>query len=132
MLLVLRDDGFDLREFPDLVSDGLGIGPREWTMTATADVWHAGNDGGAFLDGNESSLVFGMAGLTAVWTLGFGFGPNGFGVRMFGGRRLGRVGGILADFGFKFDDACVEKFDLSSLPLNDGTDRHGEGSQNVR
>jgi hypothetical protein len=132
MLLILGDEGLDLGEFPDLVSDGLGVGPGECRPAVAAGVRHAGDDSGAVFDGNEGSLVFGVAGLPTVGPLGLGLGSYGLGVRMFGGGRLGRVGGILAEFGFKFSDAGGETFNLSGLPLNEGEDCRWKGSQDIR
>ncbi len=91
-----------------------------------------GDDRGAVFDGNESSLVFGMTGLTAARPLGLGLGSNGLGVRVFGGGWLGRVGGVFANFGFEFSDACREAFDLSGLPLNESEDGRWEGRQDIR
>jgi hypothetical protein len=132
MLLILGDDGLDLREFPNLMADGLAINSGERLAATATGIWHTGDDGHAVLDRDESPLVFGMTGLTAVWTLGLGLGSNGFGVRVFGGRWFGGVGGVFADFGFEFSDACVEPFDLSGLPLNEGNYCRGEGSQDIR
>ena len=84
------------------------------------------------MDGNEGSLVFGVAGLITVGPLGLGLGSFGLGVRVFGGGRLGRVGGILAEPGFEFRDACTEPLDLRGLPLNEGDDCRWEGSQDIR
>jgi len=94
--------------------------------------WHTGDNSHAVLDRNESSLVLIVTGLTTVWTLGLGFGSDGLGVRVCGGRWLGGVGGVFAEFGFEFSDACVESLDLSGLPLNEGEDCRWEGSQDIR
>jgi len=123
MLLIFGDDRLDLGEFPDLVADGLEIRSVERFPAATAGYWHTGDDRGAVFDGNEGSLVFGMTGLATARTLGLGLGSYGLGVRMFGGRWLGGIGGVFADFGFEFSDPCVETFNLSGLPLNEGEDQ---------
>lgn len=73
-----------------------------------------------------------MTGLTTVRTLGLGLGSNGLGVRVFSGGRFGGVGRVFADFGFEFDNACVETFDLNGLPLNEGEDCRWEGSHDIR
>ena len=81
---------------------------------------------------SEGPLVSGVAGLTTVGPLGLGLGSNRLGVRVFGGRRPGRVGGILAEFGFEFSDPGVETFNLSGLPLNEGEDCRWKGRQDIR
>jgi hypothetical protein len=132
MLLILGDDRLDLGEFPNLMTDGFEISPVERFPAASTRCWYTGDDRVAVFDGNEGSFVFGVTGLTAVRPLGLGFGSNGLGVRVFGGRRFGGVCGVFADFGFEFSDTCVETFDLSGLPLNEGEDCRWEGSQDIR
>ena len=132
MLLVLGDDRLELGEFPDLMADGLEIDSGERFPAPATRVWRTGDDGGAVFDGNEGSLVFGVAGLTTVRTLGLGLGSNGFGVRVLGGWRLGGVGRVFADLGFELGDTCVETFDVSGLPLNEGEDCWWESSQDIR
>src|SRR5215207_4849109 len=63
-----------------------------------------------------SARVFGVAGLPPVRALGLGLGSSGFGVRVFGGGRLGGVGRVLAGSGFEFGGARAEAFDLSGWP----------------
>ena len=132
MLLVLGDDRLDLGELPHLMADGLEINSGERVPATATRVWRTGDDRGAVLDGNERALVFGVAGLTTARALGLGLGSSGFGVRVFGGGRFGGVGRVLADSGFEFSDACVESFDLSGLPLNEGEDCRWESSQDIR
>ena len=132
MLLIFDDDRLDLGKFPDLMADGLEINSGERFPAPATRFWRTGDDRGAVFDGNESSLVFGVAGLTTVRPLGLGLGSNGFGVRVFGGGRFGGVGRVLADLGFEFGEACVETFDLSGLPLNEGEDCRWESSQDIR
>ena len=132
MLLIFDDDRLERGEFPDLMADGLEIDSGERFPAPAAGVWRTGDDRGAVFDGNEGSLVFGVAGLTTVRTLGLGLGSNGFGVRVFGGRWFGGVDGVLAELGFEFGDTCIETLDLRGLPLNEGEDCWWESSQDIR
>jgi hypothetical protein len=132
MPLILGDDRLDLGELPDLMTDGFEIRSGKRCSAAATGCWHAGDDGQAVFDGNESSFVFGVTGLTTVWALGLGLGSYGFGVRVFGGRWFGRVGGVFADLGFECSDACSETFDLSGLPVDESDDCRWEGSQDSR
>ena len=132
MLLIFGDDGLDFGEFPNLMADGFGVGSGERFPASTTGCWYTGDDRGAVFDGNEGSLVFGVAGLTTVGTLGLGLGSNGFGVRVFSRGWFGGVGRVFANLGFEFSEACIETFDLSGLPLNEGEDGWWESSQNIR
>ena len=80
MLLIFRDEGPDLREFPDLMAQRLGIGSGERSAATSAGAWHARHDLSALFGRDQVAFVFRVAGLTARWTPRLGFGSRWLGV----------------------------------------------------
>lgn len=81
MLLVLGDDRLNLRQFPDLMAQRLGVGANERPPALAALVGEAGHDGSAIITGN---LGFGVSVLTAAPLFGFRLGRCELGVRVSG------------------------------------------------
>ena len=79
MALVFGDPGLDLRQFPNLVPQGLGIGAAQGCSAAATGRRHAGDDLLALFSGEERPLVFGVARLAAgaAWRLRRGAGRLG-------------------------------------------------------
>lgn len=65
MALVFGDAGFELRQFPNLVPQGLGINAAQGRSEAAAGRRHARDDLLALLSGEQRPLVFAVARLTA-------------------------------------------------------------------
>ncbi len=63
--LIFRNERLDFRQFPDLMADRLGIGPRQRSAAAPAGSRHAEDDLAALLRWNQRPLVFWVAGLAA-------------------------------------------------------------------
>lgn len=72
MLLILGDGRLNFRKFPDLVTKRLGIAADKVLATPSARVGQARHHVLALLGGDQSSLLFGMAWLSAPFTFGLG------------------------------------------------------------
>lgn len=115
MLLVFGDEGFDLGEFPDLMTEGGRIVPAQRGLAAAAVVGRQGDERGAIGGGEESPFVPGMSGLSSRCVLRSGFGGRRFGVGMLRGGRQRRVTGRLLEF----RDLPPELVDLSEQQSDD-------------
>jgi hypothetical protein len=80
VLLIFRDEWLDFGEFPDLMTQRLGIGSAEQSAATSADAWHARHDLSALFGRDQVAFVFRMAGLTARWTPRLGLGSRWLGM----------------------------------------------------
>lgn len=131
MLLILGDDRFDFREFPDLVSQRLGIVSGQRLATAAAGIGMQRHHVIALFLGNEFPMMFGMSFLPATFFL-FALGRRafGFGMRMLGTGRQGRIlRRQLLNLGLKFG---VTFFVVIDKRLDKGTHRGRHFGSHIR
>jgi len=93
MPLIFRDNRFDFRDFPNLMSQWVGIVPGQTCPTSSTHLRFHTFDLLALVRRNQRSFVLGMAGLpslflTALFPLGYWLG-----MRVFGARRKRRIAG---------------------------------------
>jgi hypothetical protein len=112
VLLIFRDEGLDVGEFPDLMAQRLGIGSGECSAATSACAGHAWHDLSTLFGRDQVAFVFGMAGLTARAAPRFGLGARWLGVWVGARRRFRGVGRIFARLGFQFGNAGFEDGDL--------------------
>jgi hypothetical protein len=128
---VFGDEGFNLRQLPNLMPQRFGIGSAQRSAAASAFRRQARDDGLTLFGRQQRAFVFAVTGLSALVALRLGFGPYRLGVWVGCGWRFGGIGGIEAEFGFQFGDAGSEPFDLERLPANQSKDRWRQRRQKL-
>jgi hypothetical protein len=121
MPLILGDEGLDLGQFPDLVSQGRGVGPGQRAPTPPTVGRHERHDLVARFDGEKGSGMLGVAGLTTPLLSrpralrcrsGVGMLGAGWQGRVLGRRRpVGELGLEVADLGSELVDLRRERED---------------------
>ncbi len=120
--LVFGDGRPDLRQLPDLMAEGLGVGSGQGPAAATAGRRHTRHDLAALFDGDQRPLVFGVPGLSPGRPPRLGPRPRRLGVRVLGRRRFGRVGRVFAELRFEFGDARLKLLDIGVQLFDVGAD----------
>jgi len=119
MPLVLGHMRLDLRQFPDLVPQRLGVAPGELLAAASALGRLQRLHLVAVLGGDQRSLVFLMPRLSAPFLLRPTLRGRGFRVGM---HRAGRQRGVLGRFSpaFQLLDPCLQSGNLCQQQADDG------------
>ncbi|MDP3138810.1 MAG: hypothetical protein Q8N17_21060 [Burkholderiaceae bacterium] len=108
MLLVFGDELLDLGQVPDLIPPRLRIVPRQRFAATPAGLGFDRDHRLTLVGRNQRPLVPGMPRLTAPFLAALRFLRRGFGVRMLGAGRQGRIAGRFlerGDLGFERGDA---------------------------
>lgn len=101
MLLILGDDWFDFRHFPNLMPKWLGVDACQIFATLSALGGNAGDDILTLIGGYEWTIVFFVSRLTALFLIGLRFAIGGFIMGM--GRRRWYGGICRRDYGLWFE-----------------------------
>ena len=123
MALVFSDAGLDFRQFPNLVPQRLGIGAGQGCSAAATGRRHAVDDLLALFSGEERPLVLGVARLAAGAAWRFRRVADRLGMRVFGRRWLGGIGGVLAELLLQFIDLFLQGLQALLILLDEGCDR---------
>ena len=138
MALVFDDGRLKLREFPDPMAKRFGIDAAKCLAAPAALGRHARHNVLALFSGDQCPFMFVVAELCAAGPFGFWFVGYRLGVRVYGGRRQGRIGRVPAaalefsEFRFQFSKVRGQPLDLPRLPLNQGKDFRRQRSQDIR
>ena len=132
MALIFGNEGLDVGQFPDLMTERFGIDAGQGLAATSARLRHTAHDGLALLHGDQSPLVLDMAKLTPGRAPRFGFASGRFGVWVFRRGRLGRVGGVFAKSRFQLGHLRRQDANLLGLPLQHGHDGPRQRGQDVR
>lgn len=130
--LVFGDQWLDLGQFPNLMTQGFGVGAGQGFAAASAGRRQAGHDGLALLDGDQGPFVLGMPRLAAGRAALGAFGSQRLGVRVRGRRRQGGIAGVFAELGFQFGHAGGQDANLRCLQLKDRNRRRRQRGPDLR
>jgi hypothetical protein len=117
MLLILRDQGLDLRQLPDLVPQRLLVVACQRLLATSASPWLKRHHVLAYFNGNQGPLVSRMTRLAPTAFFGLGSLRRRLAVRMLA---AGRQGGILrrllppGDFGLQLNNLALQLGDMGN------------------
>ena len=115
MPLILRDQGLDLGQFPDLVAQRLLVVSGKSMPATSATIRFEDHHVLAFFHGNQGPLVARMPRLSATAFFGLGSVRRRFAVRMLTAGRQGRILRRLlqpSDFGLQFSNFTFQLADM--------------------